>query len=741
MTIIQSGQSIPLSLSAGQSLVVKDMSGTSSVTGSVTREDAQSRIGQGFFVYGPVASAASVTLTTTGVTDYQIVNGDPTPANQQMLFDPGNPPTSGPTLTGDVAAAVGAAPTITNPYAASVVVAGDVSSQFSDVSGNARHLLAEPANSVAFDLPGFMCTGTGTAAGLVIPAAAMSWNPSTEWLVMSVTGRWSIGPAQALISHGYETGGTGFSVGLSASGFLTITPRVAGVDKAPISAGRLAMTETKAITLSGTFSITNGSNAITYSGALPQTFAVGSSVRGTGIPEGAIVTDISGASVTLSLTATATNAAATLTARTPATDVTVTIAFDPLTGSWFVYRNATLANAYHDNNIPGSSNGYPSANTGGLTRLSGNSGSASATTAMQFSALQIYKGLGALPVTLGSIVRRIYGDPRSVVPVNLFAFPKLTAIMGLVGQSNELGGGGGAANFVAVNSSDGAPCNDGTTDNLGSGTGLNSRWPGVAGAAGKRRVWLRVLNTAQGTTGIADTWVGRCRPYAAGMLVTPGSYVLDANGKVYKAVGTLGTVYALNVTPSSGVGTSELASWTDLGAARAQDVDGAVYTPGDARFDPNGLLADLMAKLTARNGYQKKVVLVSIGQTDVSTATTAAQYAAAMQAVATYFTVSGVAVLLGMTTTSPGSDAWFSSNLRPGRLAALAAMSGNPLVFVGPDLATALGLLPNETNAQPAAMEIVPKLINNGGTYVHLNAAAQALTVGPTDSALAAAGI
>lgn len=106
MTIIQSGQSIPLSLSAGQSLVVKDMSGTSSVAGSVTREDAQSRIGQGFFVYGPVASAASVTLTTTGVTDYQIVNGDPTPANQQMLFDPGNPPTSGPTLSGASAGAV-----------------------------------------------------------------------------------------------------------------------------------------------------------------------------------------------------------------------------------------------------------------------------------------------------------------------------------------------------------------------------------------------------------------------------------------------------------------------------------------------------------------------------------------------------------------------------------------------------------------------------------------------------------
>lgn len=106
MTIIQSGQSIPLSLSAGQSLVVKDMSGTSSVAGSVTREDAQSRIGQGFFVYGPVASAASVTLTTTGVTDYQIVNGDPTPANQQLLYDPGNPPTSGPTLSGASAGAV-----------------------------------------------------------------------------------------------------------------------------------------------------------------------------------------------------------------------------------------------------------------------------------------------------------------------------------------------------------------------------------------------------------------------------------------------------------------------------------------------------------------------------------------------------------------------------------------------------------------------------------------------------------
>lgn len=110
MTILQSGVTLPISVAAGNSLVIKELTGTATVTGSTApREDASVRIGAGFFVYGPQVSQATLSISTTGLCDYQVVAGDPTPANQPLLFDPGNPPTSGPTLSGDGAGAVGSA--------------------------------------------------------------------------------------------------------------------------------------------------------------------------------------------------------------------------------------------------------------------------------------------------------------------------------------------------------------------------------------------------------------------------------------------------------------------------------------------------------------------------------------------------------------------------------------------------------------------------------------------------------
>lgn len=97
-----------ISIAAGQSLVVKDMSGVSSLSpGTLAREDASVRIGAGFFVYGPASADGSFTLSTTGLSFYDIKQGDPTPANAQLLYDPGNPPTSTPSITGDGAAAIG----------------------------------------------------------------------------------------------------------------------------------------------------------------------------------------------------------------------------------------------------------------------------------------------------------------------------------------------------------------------------------------------------------------------------------------------------------------------------------------------------------------------------------------------------------------------------------------------------------------------------------------------------------
>ena len=81
MPILYTGTTLPLAVAAGQSLVIKELTGTATVTGSVTsREDASSSIGAGFVVYGPQPSAVSLSMTTTGLCEWQIVNGDATPA-------------------------------------------------------------------------------------------------------------------------------------------------------------------------------------------------------------------------------------------------------------------------------------------------------------------------------------------------------------------------------------------------------------------------------------------------------------------------------------------------------------------------------------------------------------------------------------------------------------------------------------------------------------------------------------
>lgn len=77
MTYARSGQSIPIQLTAGQTLVVKELSGTSSVSGGSAQREAAGFIGAGFVIYGPQSTAATVTLTTTGECDWYVVNGDP----------------------------------------------------------------------------------------------------------------------------------------------------------------------------------------------------------------------------------------------------------------------------------------------------------------------------------------------------------------------------------------------------------------------------------------------------------------------------------------------------------------------------------------------------------------------------------------------------------------------------------------------------------------------------------------
>lgn len=89
-------------IAVGQTLIVQNISGVETVSGSsASREDASARFGSGYFVYGPQSSAGTIQLSTTGQLDYQLVVGDATPWNN---FIPLSGSSSGVSAGGDLAA-------------------------------------------------------------------------------------------------------------------------------------------------------------------------------------------------------------------------------------------------------------------------------------------------------------------------------------------------------------------------------------------------------------------------------------------------------------------------------------------------------------------------------------------------------------------------------------------------------------------------------------------------------------
>lgn len=87
MTILTSANgSLPLTLRKGETLVIRNYSGTETVTGStVAREDVSSTAGSGAYAYGPQTSAATLTISSSGSLDYQVVAGDMTPAVNALV--------------------------------------------------------------------------------------------------------------------------------------------------------------------------------------------------------------------------------------------------------------------------------------------------------------------------------------------------------------------------------------------------------------------------------------------------------------------------------------------------------------------------------------------------------------------------------------------------------------------------------------------------------------------------------
>lgn len=81
MTILTSANgSLPLTLRKGETLVVRNYSGAEVVLGSTVFRDKAVSMGDGAFAYGPQTRDVSLTLSTSGSLDYQVVSGDVTPA-------------------------------------------------------------------------------------------------------------------------------------------------------------------------------------------------------------------------------------------------------------------------------------------------------------------------------------------------------------------------------------------------------------------------------------------------------------------------------------------------------------------------------------------------------------------------------------------------------------------------------------------------------------------------------------
>lgn len=300
-------------------------------------------------------------------------------------------------------------------------------------------------------------------------------------------------------------------------------------------------------------------------------------------------------------------------------------------------------------------------------------------------------------------------------------------LCGLIGcQSNERGSGpaGSASRVGGV----GAPYADPAT---------RGWWPSAIESAGRRGVWLSVSNTAAGSTSLVESWVGRVRAWQSGQVYTVGGYTIQG-GNVFKK--TSASVQTSTTAPAAGTGADGI-TWALARAVTVADTDGAIYAFGDALYDPLGLIAAGLTPIVGKPGYDGIGVYTLIGQTDHTVAATRTQYGQALINLAAHVTGLGFTHWIGMTCSMSGADqptidareATFTNVLLPGRLDALAALAGNPLVKQGANLRASLGLL------TASAVDTTLNAVNNSD-YLHMTSATYDQAGPYVDASLAAGG-
>lgn len=105
----------------------------------------------------------------------------------------------------------------------------DAATRFSDITGNARHLLVEASNANAFSVDGYFNTTAAVNGGLNIPQAQIRWNPFWESMILSFVLRRAIPAANEIIlSLGTNIAGyQGFYLShRTGTGIIKLIPRL-----------------------------------------------------------------------------------------------------------------------------------------------------------------------------------------------------------------------------------------------------------------------------------------------------------------------------------------------------------------------------------------------------------------------------------------------------------------------------------------------------------------------------------
>lgn len=417
------------------------------------------------------------------------------------------------------------------------------------------------------------------------------------------------------------------------------------------------------------------------------------------------------------------------------TDHHIALAYDAPSRSVYYWADGVIKLVIPNCVTPGAS----SVSTLGfaLGAANDNGGGAVTAIAAQFRNIRLMKWAGAgLPLNIGAIAYQSWANPQVEMAAQDVAGEASKRIsLAWIGQSNESGSSDVPDYTIG---GVGAPQRDAIT-----ATGLTSVTPAsnsswhcrLSRLLGERGVWLDTINTARGTTSLAQHWCGQFVGWSASTTYGLGAYMVAA-AKVFKltsitAAASVGTSGASQPAwPASGTVVDGDLTWTYQRAATGADVIGTVLTESNPLFDPNGYFAAINTSLGAR-AVGDKAVAISIGQTDKTLNTTQAQFQAAYESATGWARARGWKVFVGFTCngTTSGLSAWLSGTGQPGKNAALAAYANDPDVLAGADLLTSLGTIGVSTVA-----------IGLRADQLHLNSFGRDVAAAAWSQALQAAG-